>query len=151
MKNKRPNQLTIHKKLRNKVTHKKEAAKRPYFDNLFNHASNSSETWILINQLLHNSKPKAKMPQQLKAHGKTITSTQEICDEMNRNFVEIGEKLSTEVPVTESDIHYNSKRFLGKRHPSSTVLQATNAHEIIEIFAALIVINHQVALTSPQH
>ena len=49
MKSKCPKQLAIYKKLRNKVTHEKEASKRAYFDNLLNHASNSAETWNLIN------------------------------------------------------------------------------------------------------
>ena len=135
MKNKCPKQLAIYKKLRNKVTHEKEAAKRAYFDDLFGHASNSAETWNLINQLLHKCKPKAETPQQVIAHGKTITSPQEICNEMNRHFVEIGEKLSAKVPVTKSDLHY--KQFLGKRHPSSIALQATHEHEVIEIIAGL--------------
>ena len=97
MKSKCPKQLAIYKKLRNKVTHEKEAAKRAYFDNLFNHANNSAETWNLINQLLHKSKPKAEMLRLIKAHRKTITSPQEICNEMNRHFVEIGKKLSAKV------------------------------------------------------
>ena len=94
MKSKCFKQLAIYKKVRNKVTHEKEAAKRAYFDNLFNDASNSAETWNLINQLLHKSKPKAKMPRLIKAHGKTITSPQEICNEVNKHFVEIRKKLS---------------------------------------------------------
>ena len=105
------------------------------FDNLFNHASNSAETWNLINQLLHRSEPKAEMLRLIKAHGKTVTSPQEICSKMNRHFVEIGEKLSAKVPVAESDLH--CKRFLGKRQPSSIVLHATNKHEVIEIIAGL--------------
>ena len=75
------------------------------------------------------------MPREIKAHGKTIRSLQEICNEMNGHFVEIGEKLSTKARVTESDLHY--KRFLGKRHPSSIVLHATNEHEVIESIAGL--------------
>ena len=78
MKSKCPKQLAIYKKLRNKVTHEKEAANRVCFDNLFNRASNLAKTWNLINQLLHKSKPKAEMLRLIKAHGKTITSPQEI-------------------------------------------------------------------------
>ena len=127
--------MAIYKKLRNKVSHEKEAAKRAYFDNLFNHASNSAKTWNLINQLLHKSKPKAEMPRLIKAHGKTITSPQEIYNEMNRHFVKIGEKLSAKVPVAESDLHY--KRFLGKRQSLFIVLHDTKEHEVIEIIAGL--------------
>ena len=54
---------------------------------------------------------------------------------MNRHLVEIGKKLSAEVPVAESGLHY--ERFLGKRLPSSIVLHATNEHEVIETIAGL--------------
>ena len=64
---------------------------------------------------------------------KTIASPQEICNEMSRHFMEIGEKFSTKVRVTESDLHYT--RFHGKQHPSSIVLHATNEHEVTEIIA----------------
>ena len=67
------------------------------------------------------------MAKQLRAHKKS--------NEMNRHFVEIGEKLRSKVPVAESNLHY--KRFLGKRLPLSIVLHATNEHEVIEIIAGL--------------
>ena len=121
--------------MRNKVTHDKEAAKRAYFDNRFNNSSSTADTWDLINQLLHKSKPKAEMPRHLKVDDKTITNPLDICNAMNRHFVEIGEKLSTHVPSTTNDLNY--KRYLKRRQSSSIVLQTTNEHEVLEIITGL--------------
>ena len=63
-----PLPLANYKKVRNKVTHDKEVAKKAYFENLFNNTvpSNSTDTWKLINRLLRKHTPKAEMPQKLK-------------------------------------------------------------------------------------
>ena len=127
----------IIKKIRNKVTHDKEAAKKAYFENLFNNTSNSTDTWKLINRLLRKHTPKAEMPLQLKVYKKTITNPSKICNEINQHFVEIGEKLSAKVPTHNND-EQSFSRFLGKRQSSSIVLQSTDEHEIIEIIAGLI-------------
>ena len=66
IKSKCPLSLANYKKIKNKVTHDKEVAKKAYFGNLFNNTSNSTDTWKLINRLLRKHRPKAEMPQQLK-------------------------------------------------------------------------------------
>ena len=53
LKHKSPVVFAEYKKLRNRVTHEKEAAKRNYFENLFSEANgNMSETQKVINKLL---------------------------------------------------------------------------------------------------
>ena len=70
------------------------------------------------------------MPQQLKVNKKTITNPLEICDEINKHFVEIDEKLSAKVPMFNND-EQSFRRFLGKRQSSSIVLQSRDEQEII--------------------
>ena len=136
IKTKCPLSLANYKKIRNKVTHDKEVAKKAYFENLFNNTSNSTDTWKLINRPLRKHAPKAEMPQQLKVNKKTITNSLEICNEINKHFVEIGEKFSAKVPMLNND-EQSFRRFLGKRQSSSIVFQSTDEHEIIEIIADL--------------
>ena len=69
-----------YKKYRNKVNHVKEAAKRNYFQTLFECSSNSSVTWKYVNQLLTKTKPKSSVPCTLQVEGRMITSPQIICD-----------------------------------------------------------------------
>ena len=95
--------LANYKKIRNKVTHDKEVAKKACFENLCNNTSNSTDTWKLINRLLRKHTLKAEMPQQLKVNKKTITNPLEICNEINKHFVEVGEKLSAKVPMLNND------------------------------------------------
>ena len=109
------------KKIRNKVTHDKEVAKKAYFEILFNTTSNSIDIWKLINRLFRKHSPKTEMPQQLKVNKKTISNPLEICNEKNKHFVEIGEKLSAKVPMLNND-EQSFRRFLGKRQSSSIVL-----------------------------
>ena len=111
-------------------------AKNAYFENLFNNTSNSTDTWKLINRLLRKHTPKAEMPQQLKVNKKTITNPLKICNEINKHFVEIGEKLSAKVPMLNNN-EQSFRRFLAKWQSSSIVLQSTDEHEIIEIIAGL--------------
>ena len=76
------------------------------------------------------------MPQQLKVYKKTITNPSKICNEINKHFVEIGEKLSAKVPLHNDEQSFS--RFLGKRQSLSIVLQSTDERKIIEIIAGLI-------------
>ena len=102
----------------------------------FNNTSNSTDTWKLINRLLRKHTPKAEMPQQLKVNKKTITNPLEICKEINKHFVEIGEKLSAKVPMLNND-EQSFRRFFGKWQSLSIVLQSTDEHEIVEIIYGL--------------
>ena len=63
-----------------------------------------TDTWKLINRLLRKHTPKAEMPLQLEVNKKTITNSLEICNEMNKHFVEIGEKLSAKVPMMNNHL-----------------------------------------------
>ena len=123
-----------YKKYRNKVTHVKEAAKRNYFQTLFEGSSNSSDTWKYVNQLLRKTKPKSSVPCTLQVEGRMITSPQIICDKINDHFVKIGEKLSATLTASNK-LHY--KNFLGKRQTTSIMLKPTDEYEIAGIIASL--------------
>ena len=74
------------------------------------------------------------MPQTIETDGKLITSPQNICNEINKRFVKIGEKLAANSSFHQSNQHFT---FLGKRNVSSIVLQPSDVHEIIKIISSL--------------
>ena len=126
----------LQKKSRNKVTHKTEAAKQANFENLFRNANNSTDTWKLVNKTLRKRRPKAETPNLLRADENLVNNLQEICNAMNKHFVELGEKLSGKVPI-DANQEPMYKQFLSKRQPSSIVLQTINENEVIEIISGL--------------
>ena len=135
LKNKSPVVFAEYKKLRNKVTYEKEAAKRNYFENLFSEAISgyASETWKVINKLLRKQKRKTTaMPQSIKIDKKSIKCSESICNKMNEHFVTMGEKLSVKVKSTTEQ---GLKKFLGKRKMSLIVLRPADVQEVIEILA----------------
>ena len=136
LKHKGPVVFAEYKKLRNRVTHEKEAAKSNYFENLFSEKNgNTFETWKVINKLLRKPKRKTTaMPQSIKIGIKSIKCPESIFNKMNEHFVTIGKKLSANVKSTTEQ---GFKKFLGKRQMSSIVLRPTDEHEVIEILASL--------------
>ena len=101
----------------------KAKAKQKRFENLFKDASDTADTWKCINQLLRKTKPKTTLPKTIETDGKLITSPQNICNEINKHFVKIGENLATN--SRNSSFHQSKQHFtfLGKRIVSSIVLQ----------------------------
>ena len=112
-------------------------AKQKYFKNLFKDSRNTADTWKCINQLLRKTKSKTTLPQSTETDGKLITLPQNICNEINKHFVKIGEKLAAK--SSNSSFHQSNQRFtfLGKRNVSSIVLQLTDVYKVIEIIFSL--------------
>ena len=89
----------------------------------------------LFNQFMGKIKTKAEMPQKLKVNNTPIKNPQEICHEMNKYFVAIGEKLSATATIITNKLHH--KRFLGKRQTSSIVLHPPPEYDLLEIIARI--------------
>ena len=134
LKNKSPTAHTDYKKYRNKLTHLKEAAKKIYYQKLLLGPGNPSNTWKNINQFLRKNKPKSTVPSLVKVGDKTITDPTEICNKLNEHFVTISEKLGSKSIFQNN---HNYRKYLGKRHVSSVILQPTHACEIMEIITGL--------------
>ena len=107
LKNKSPELYHKYKKCRNQLTHVKANAKQKHFENLFKDACDTADTWKCINQLLKKTKPKTALPKTIETDGKLITSPQNICNEINKHFVNIGEKLA---PNSRNSSFHQSKQ-----------------------------------------
>ena len=119
------------------MTHVKAKAKQKYFESLFKDARNTADTWKCINRLLRKTKSNTTLPQTIETDGKLITSPQNICNEINKHFVKIGEKLAAKSSNSSYHLSNQYLTFLGKRNVSLIVLQPTEVYEVIEIISSL--------------
>ena len=95
---------TKYKKYRNKLTHNEEILKENYYRNLFCENNDPSLTWKHMNEILINSKNEVFLPNFLKMKEKEITEPQNICNELNQHFVDIGKKIITLAILTEINV-----------------------------------------------
>ena len=86
LKSKSPELYHEYKKCRNKLTHVKAKAKQKHFKNLFKDTRDTADTWKCINQLLRKTKPETTLPKTIETEGKSITSFQNICNEINKTL-----------------------------------------------------------------
>ena len=85
--------------------------------------------------MLCKKRPKAETPNLLRADENFVSNSQNICNAMNKYFVEVGEKSSANVLIdANNELVY--KQFLGKRQ-SSNVLLTTDENEVLEINSGL--------------
>ena len=120
---------TKYKKYRNKLTHVKEISKENYYRNLFCENNDPSQTWKHINEIINKSNKKASLPNFLKTKEKEIKEPQNICNELNQHFVDIGKKITNTCNSKRDKYEY--LRYLGKHQPSSVVFSTTDEYEIV--------------------
>ena len=113
--------------LRNRVTHMTRDCKRQYYTSKFDNArGNSKETWKIISKLLN--KPKKEGIKELKIDGINITDGQQICENLNKYFANIGR--SIEESCADSETHYSD--YLSAAHPSFELSPVT-ADDVIKV------------------
>ena len=72
--------IVNYKKYRNKYNHLIRIAKKKYFTNKFNEASNNIKTtWGVINQLLNRKKASAIFPSQFVDENRIYTDPSDMC------------------------------------------------------------------------
>ena len=110
-KSKLPTDHESYKKFRNHLTHKKELAKRKYYEEQFaQNSRNSKGTWTLINDIYGKTKP-SSFPQRLKVDGRVYSSTKLLADALNHSFVSSAqENLTPTGPFRTTDA--NIKEYL---------------------------------------
>ena len=100
---------------------------------MFRKANNPSDTWKYINQLVKKNKPTSTLPPTISVNRITISS-QQICNKMNKHFVQIGKKLSFKTNFHNNKIYI---KFLGNRQLSSIFLRPTDEHKFFELIVDL--------------
>lgn len=73
-------------------------AKQSYYQNCFTKFKNDSKnTWSTIKEIINKTKPKGDFPEYLIKNGSKITKENDIANEFNNFFVNIGPKLAAEI------------------------------------------------------
>jgi len=76
-----------------------------------------SKQWNLINEILQkNYKPKHSFNKLVTDNDKTLINTEDICNELNKFFINIGSKMATTIPTDHSDsvIHALNRKYFKK-------------------------------------
>ena len=93
-----------YKKYSNKLTSIKRIAKQNYYAHMIQLNKNDlSKQWRLINQVLErNNKHKASITKIINEKNESLTSNVEICNNLNSYFIDIGRKMASKIPETET-------------------------------------------------
>jgi len=104
VKNPTPLNHSIYKKYRNKLNHLLKTTKKDYYHKKFNEAtSNIKQTWSLINEVINRNKSNSAGPNKIQIGTKTTENKDEICNEFNDFFINIGPTLESKIPKGTQD------------------------------------------------
>ena len=93
-----------YKKYSNKLTSIKRIAKQNYYTHMIQLDKNDlSKQWRLINQILEkNNKHQASTTKLINEKNESLTSNVGICNNLNSYFINIGPKMASKIPETET-------------------------------------------------
>ena len=91
-----------YKKCKNQVTKLIKSSKKHYYQTKLENSNNSKDSWQYINELL-DRKPKRTAVNQLNVDGQTVAGNENIVNEFNKFFCEIGPKLAEKIPINNVD------------------------------------------------
>ena len=118
IKSKNPTDQHAYKTFSNSLNSLKKQSKKKYYDQLVKNSKNSSKrTWKVINDIVNLKKGKDKSISQIKdENGNQISEPNQIAQTVNKFFVNIGKKLSSTFPSTNSKLNFasNKKSFFFK-------------------------------------
>jgi hypothetical protein len=91
------NNLKIYNSILNKMI---RSAKQQFYKSEFSkYKSNTYKTWETINQVLNRSKLNKELPNHFNINGIKITDPQQIADDLNSFFTNIGPNLASSIPL----------------------------------------------------
>ena len=97
---------TSYHSFRNLVTNEIKTAKTKFYKKEFDKCKNNqNEKWKFINRLLNRDSKNSDSPTSINKDGKLLTDSQDIAETLNDHFVNVGNKLANELPL--SDIHFS--------------------------------------------
>lgn len=118
---------------RNKLTSIIRLSKTLYYSQkLKENKDNTRSLWQTINTILGRQK-ETHNTNEFTHNGQTITDPEQIANEFNTYFTDIGPKLASEIHTDNG--HYS--QYLPKSNVKSLYFNPTNVHEIIEIVKKL--------------
>lgn len=96
-----------YKTSRNKFNKTKRLAKKSYYKGKFQESQgNIRQTWKLINEITNKKKQSSDLPDNFMKDGNVITEPNEIANNLNEYFVNVGPKLADKIPP--SSVNFSS-------------------------------------------
>ena len=121
---------------RNRINGELQKAKRDYYKLYFdNNITNMKKTWKGIKDILNLKGKNDQHISQISSNNKLISDEKEIANVFNNFFINVGTKLDSEIPKTNTKLSPNS--FLGDKNEQSLQLNPTTPTEIIDIIDLL--------------
>ncbi len=123
-----------YKTYKNKLTKILKRCQREYYSNILDaHKSNTKTVWKILNNIINRKSTKQPKPTFFWKENKKVTGNENIANEFNNFFTNIGPKLAEKNRTSEK--HF--KDFLDIRVQNSIFLEPTSNLEIINIVSNL--------------
>ena len=111
------------------------AAKRDFYHKKFDQLKHSlKNTWKSINFVLNRTRKKSELSSSFLVNGKTITDKQEIANEMNKFFTNIGPSLASVINTANKP---DFKTYLSETTPSRFYIEYTDTEKVKSIISSL--------------
>ena len=120
---------------RNRVIRELKKSKKSYYSNYFEeHNNNIKKTWSGIREIVNLKNSDSYKVSQLKINGVTIDNTNDIVNNFNDFFVNVGPDTDAKIPVTVNNSH---ESYLKDRNLNEFIVSHVTEEEILEIIKQL--------------
>ena len=127
------NEIT-YKSYRNKLNHVLRKAEKIYHnDLLLANKNNMKKTWTILKNIINKNKMKTKQSEFKLSDGTITTDKQNICENFNNFFVNIGVKLAKSIPIQKT----KPSNYLRDLITNSIVLEPVDPEEISKLLSGL--------------
>lgn len=121
-----------YKLYKNKLVNILRKTKKDYYNNLLEqHRSNIKETWKVLNSVIKGKVKKSEYPKYFTNQLKTITNPNDVANEFNNYFVNVGVNLANN--IVQPELKVGGDVDIIKSNTSSIFLKAVEKNEIINI------------------
>jgi len=129
-------QLTINLKAYNKILKKLiREAKKQFYEKQFNKFKNDiKNTWITIKDIINRNKNNQTTPVLFNINNCNITNKQEIANEFNKFFINIGPQLASQIPEIQNK---SFTTYLNNPFNENLTFTPISADQIIKIITGL--------------
>ena len=119
---------------RNFVNNKIKDTKANFYKNKLNETiGNSKKTWQVISQILNSKSNRDQYIKKLKVNNKVIDDANEISDEFNKYFTEIGKKLASKMRIART----RPESYLRGIYPHVETFHHTDVSEVKKVILKL--------------
>lgn len=129
-----PVKICEFKKYSNRLNHLKNINKKAYFCKKFDLCKNNLKaTWKIIGNLIKRKTKGQTSPQRIVRNNKTFTSNEDIADQFNKHFVNVGPSLASRI----EDSFENPTQYIPSSPANSFVMSTVTETQVSNLFKTL--------------